>query len=138
MHGSTQLDRFKRWKVSRESSGLLAGLYQSTSTPLRQFVHPPIPLPSPMFFLIMRKKTKSQPYWFNVETVTYKNVKFNVWVHPSPPLLWIHRELINRMLGDRTKFDLCGDIIILVHKYVDHLSLSIPLSAKEAQAKRQS
>jgi len=41
------------------------------------------------------------------------------------------------MSGDKTKFDLYGDIITLVHRYVDHLSPSHPLLAKEAKQREK-
>jgi hypothetical protein len=44
---------------------------------------------------------------FNVETVSYKNVKFNVWVNPLVP--W----LTKRMLVVKTRFDLFGAITTL-------------------------
>lgn len=55
---------------------------------------------------------------FNVETVTYKNVKFNVWVcfeldvhRPRFLTSWIIRTLV-----DRIRLDRYGDITTLVHK----------------------
>ncbi len=51
---------------------------------------------------------------FNVETVTYKNVKFNVWVSRGLPFSPTHEDEDSsfscRMSADRTKFDPCGVI----------------------------
>ena len=46
------------------------------------------------------------------------------------------RELINRMLEDKIKFDLYGDIIILVHRYVFTTSLTQALRGPPAQSSK--
>lgn len=58
---------------------------------------------------------------FNVETVTYRNVRFNVWVRSSfpssPPSARHLTDLIpHRMLEVKTRSVRCGDITIQAHK----------------------
>lgn len=63
---------------------------------------------------------------FNVETVTYKNVKFVSIISPYLRrliVMIVNNCLFNRTYGtwgDKTKLDRCGDIIIQVSEIMKH------------------
>lgn len=60
-----------------------------------------------------RRVTTIPTVGFNVETVTYKNVRFNVWVSIEITTLRRTKGLINffRMSAVKIRFVRCGDTI---------------------------
>lgn len=109
------------------------------------FITPSFSISAILYKLKLNQSVTTIPtVGFNVETVTYKNVKFNVWVgrrsflqgtdrrprdstltasFPSLPLpcptdrpYTIHTFFFNRMSADKIRFDHYGGIITLEHK----------------------